>query len=396
MSTYLVNAAALGNLAAFYYYAYTPMQLPVGLLLDRYGPRKILSLACGCCVLGTYWFASTDTLMLAQLGRFLTGLGSAFAFIGVLKLATIWLPPERFGLVAGLTAALGTVGAMIGDDVMSYSVQVIGWRHTLTWAVVVGVLLSVLIYIYVRDNKHHSIHDKRKAMATANINWHGILEILKNPQMWIVGAMGCFIYLPTTVLGEMWGIPYLRSARHFTHMHAAFAVSFLFLGFTIGAPLWGYLSDRFHTRKLPFIFGSFFALVASLLLIYLHHLNFALASVLLFILGLSYSVQSLVFALANEHSPPRLAATSMAVTNMFVMLGGMLLQPLVGILLQLNEKVIPVVGHVHVYTNYAYSHALLVLPVGLVLCGFLSFILKETGGRPQYPRNFRFPPHHHK
>lgn len=398
MKAYSIDAASLGNLAAFYYYAYTPMQLPVGILLDRYGPRRILTVACACCVVGTCFFAVAHSLVIAQLGRLLMGFGSAFAFIGVLKLATIWLPPERFGFVAGMTAMLGTAGAMIGDTALSYAVQTIGWRETLYGAIAVGALIIILISVFVRDHVHHTIHDRRKAKATAGVNWLGIIAILKNRQMWIIGGMGCLIYLPTTVFGEMWGIPYLRDARHFSHMHAALAVSMLFLGFTCGSPTWGYLSDKFHTRRKPFIIGTLLALATTAVLIYIPHLSFALACGLLFILGLSYSVQALVFALAHEHSPPRLAATGMAITNMFVMLGGLLLQPMVGVLLDLYEVDKPVGNTIHhIYSNVAYSHALMIMPLGLIGCALLSLILKETGCKPQFPANYRLPHHtvHH-
>ena len=96
MAAYGITAGAFGNLMAIYYYAYTPMQLPVGMLMDRYGPRRILTAACAACAVGSYLFASSGHLSVAGVGRFLVGFGSAFAFVGVLKLATIWLPKERF------------------------------------------------------------------------------------------------------------------------------------------------------------------------------------------------------------------------------------------------------------------------------------------------------------
>ena len=89
MQAYHINATVFGNLAAFYYYAYTPMQLPVGILMDRYGPRRLLTFACLACALGSYLFAHAFHIELAQIGRFMVGFGSAFAFVGVLKLATI-------------------------------------------------------------------------------------------------------------------------------------------------------------------------------------------------------------------------------------------------------------------------------------------------------------------
>src|ERR1700722_8240175 len=128
MQAYHINATALGNLVAFYYYAYTPMQLPVGVLMDRYGPRRLLTFACLACALGSYLFAHAFHIEFAQFGRFMVGFGSAFAFVGVLKLATIWLPPRRFAMVSGLTTSLGMIGGMVGDIYLTSLVNQVEWR----------------------------------------------------------------------------------------------------------------------------------------------------------------------------------------------------------------------------------------------------------------------------
>lgn len=119
MRAFAISAAALGNLTAFYYYAYTPMQLPVGILMDRYGPRRLLVIAVLCCALGSYLFTQTSHIGIAQLGRFLVGFGSAFAFVGVLKLSALWLAPERFAFMSGFATTLGMLGAVIGDISLS-------------------------------------------------------------------------------------------------------------------------------------------------------------------------------------------------------------------------------------------------------------------------------------
>src|SRR6056297_3113727 len=104
---YHIKDEALGSLSAYYYYIYTPMQLLVGLLMDRYGPRRLLTLATISCVVGSIMFASTHQLYVAELGRLFIGFGSAFAYVGVLKLGTIWLPKRHFGTFTGLATALG-------------------------------------------------------------------------------------------------------------------------------------------------------------------------------------------------------------------------------------------------------------------------------------------------
>ena len=118
-----LSATGFGLLSSIYYFAYVPMQLPVGVLLDRYGPRRLLTFACLICVIGTLLFTGTTVFWIAATGRFLVGFGSAFAFVGVLKLATIWLPENRLAMVSGMTSALGAIGAMLGDNFLEIFVN---------------------------------------------------------------------------------------------------------------------------------------------------------------------------------------------------------------------------------------------------------------------------------
>ena len=146
-----INATQLGVFSAFYYYIYTPMQLPVGILMDRYGPRRLLTFATLICALGAYLFAGTNLLSVAELGRFLTGLGSAFAFVGALKVASIWFSPERFATIAGLATSIGMFGGLIGDNFMTLMVQFLGWKSTIIWTANLGLILALVIWLYMRE-----------------------------------------------------------------------------------------------------------------------------------------------------------------------------------------------------------------------------------------------------
>src|SRR3990172_1547193 len=146
-----ISAAALGNLSAFYFYAYTPMQLPVGVMLDKYGPRNVLTFAVLICALGAALFGFSTHYWGALAGRFMIGFGSAFAFVGVLKLASSWLPPDRFGFIAGLTTTLGMIGAMFGQNVLSVMVHQSGWQQTLIYSSIFGFLLVPIIWCVIRD-----------------------------------------------------------------------------------------------------------------------------------------------------------------------------------------------------------------------------------------------------
>ncbi|MFI4963460.1 MAG: MFS transporter, partial [Legionellales bacterium] len=211
---------------------------------------------------------------------------------------------------------------------------------------------------------------------------------IRNSQIWVNGFYGCLVYLPTTVFAELWGIPYLRHAHGLSSEAAGLANSLLFLGFTIGAPLMGFLSDILARRKFPMLIGALGAGCTMLVILYVPGLSESNIQVLMFFLGLLYSAQAIVFAVGRELSPGEAAGTAMAVTNMIVMLGAMLLQPLVGHLLDYSFLAThaqdmlasgsAVTNLKKLYTVYDYRFALSVIPIGIFIAAVLTFFLKET------------------
>ena len=380
-----LSATGFGMLSSMYYYAYVPMQLPVGVLLDRYGPRVLLTFACLLCVIGTFLFTATSIFWVAAAGRFLVGFGSAFAFVGVLKLVTIWLPENRLAMVSGMAAALGTIGAMLGDNFLGMFVEKLGWIKSLNITAVFGIGLVFVLWMGIHDKK-----GRYRQRGTVSSLKNGMIDlgiIIRNKQIWVNGMYGCLVYLPTTVFAELWGIPYLRHAHGLSEDAAGLANSLLFFGLTLGAPLMGYISDKLARRKLPMFIGAAGAAVVMSMILYLPGLKESNIHALMFLLGVLYSAQSIVFAVGRELSPGEAAGTAMAITNMIVMLGAMLLQPLVGRLLDFSliahqgdtSATGPAVDNVlKLYTLGDYQFALSIIPIGIVIAAILTFFLKET------------------
>lgn len=380
-----LTATGFGVLSSVYYYAYVPMQLPVGILMDRFGPRRLLTFACLLCVIGTLMFSQTVDYQIAIIGRFLVGAGSAFAFVGVLKLATLWLPENRLALVAGITSALGTVGAMLGDNLISTVVQHVGWQTTDLYTAIFGIVLIGVLWFGIHDHKRDL--KSGGTISTFKRNLIDLKIILRNKQIWLNGMFGCLVYLPTTVFAELWGIPYLAHAHAMTEGQAGFANSLLFCGFMVGAPLMGYTSDRIKCRKKPMIFGALGAAMMMMLILYMPNLTHPSIYILMFTLGLFYSAQAIVFAVGRELSPNEAAGTAIAATNMLVMLGAMFLQPLIGRLLDWSAWLQHSSQHVlskfpmQPITQYGpedYRLAMSVIPLGIVIAALLTLFIRET------------------
>ncbi|ATW01968.1 MFS transporter [Candidatus Legionella polyplacis] len=381
-----LSATGFGFLSVFYYCAYVPMQLPVGMLLDYYGPRLSLTVACFFCVIGTFVFSNTNIFWIAAVGRFLVGFGSSFAFVGVLKLATIWLPRDKLALIAGITASLGTIGAMIADNLLGELVIAVGWKRAVNFTALFGFFLAVMLWIGIRDKKQYRVSDN--LYLSFRKSFISLCVTICNKQIWVNGFFGCLVYLPTTVFAELWGVPYLVHACNFTQEEANFANSLLFFGFTVGAPLMGYISDRLRCRKIPMLFGASGAAIVMLIILYYPWLNKCSIDFLVFILGILYSVQCIVFVIGREIGSEEYSGTSMAVTNMIVMLGAMFLQPFVGNLLDLslslhtNKVFLSKIDNINsvkdLYTRIDYQFALSSIPIGIIIAVILAFFLKET------------------
>ena len=379
MREYHLTATEVGNLSACYYHAYVPMQILVGLLMDRYGPRRLLTAACLFCAIGTYLFAAGYNLQVAEIGRLCVGFGSAFAFVGALKLATIWLPPHRFAFISGAITCLGMLGAMTGDIVLRVLVDMLGWQVTIYASAFVGVILAFIIWIVVRD-----MNPVSRTYHADSLCFHGLiiglLSALKNPHIWLNGLIGFLLYLSLSAFAELWGISYLEQARGLSKTHAAYANSLIFLGWAIGAPLWGWFSDFIRLRRLPILIGSIFAFIVLSFLIYMPYLTVTEIDLLSFSFGLMCSAQVIVFAVCREVTSVRMAGTAIALTNMFVMIGGNFFQPIVGRLLDVKWMGTFSEG-VRTYSPAAYQYALSILPFSILLTIIALFFIRETYGR---------------
>ncbi len=132
MRDFAVGGALLGNLSAYYYYAYAGSQIPVGVLMDRFGPRRLVTLAAALAGAGSLVFVLADGLWLASIGRLMIGFGCAFSFVGALNYAALWFPPNRFATLSGWAQMLGVLGGIIGQAPLGYLVETAGRQPTVS------------------------------------------------------------------------------------------------------------------------------------------------------------------------------------------------------------------------------------------------------------------------
>ena len=385
MKTFQVSAAGFGIVSAFYFYAYAPMQLPAGLLFDRYGPRKLMTSALVLCAIGSFFFASTDSLFTASLGRFLIGIASAFSFIGVLVLVSRWFPPQQFALLAGIAQLMSSIGAIFGEMPLATLIEHVGWRQASFILAFIGLGLAVLTWFIIRDYPHQSTQTRPQRQFKEE--WHRLLSVCRRSYTWIIGAYSFTIWTPIAVFAALWGVPYLQQKYQVSVIVASGLCSMIWVGIGVGSPLLGWLSDRCYNRRLALGISSVFGLIATLILLYMPNVSIGWMYLVLFMYGFGAGGQTVSFAVVKDNNPPELVGTASGFNNLSVLLGGAIFQPLVGIILR-NSMGWYLVNDVPVYTVESYNRALVILPACfLISLLIVLFLLKES-----HPGN----PHHTK
>ncbi|MCF6316443.1 MAG: MFS transporter [Marinosulfonomonas sp.] len=347
-----------GTLASLFFWVYAPMQLVVGLMLDRFGARRLVPPAILVCSIGVVIFGTATSPMMAGIGRMATGLGASFAFVGSLYVVNHWFRPERFALLSGLVNAIGMLGTAVGAVMLTSAISANGWQNVFVSTGIAGSVLFVIALIFMRDAPHAPTNDKKTIgflvpLASAS----------KDGRIWLIALIGMLYYMPINVFGSLWGNAELSADHNLNPFQAETAVSSIFLGLAVGSVFAGWLSDRLGHRKWVIVIGAFLTAISFTLAIYVPSQSVALLSVLLFISGFFGGGQMLAFSIAKEGHPAAYSGTIIAFTNMIGIGGALLFQPLVGNIID--------------YDNGQFGLAMLTIPASLLAAGMLAMLLKE-------------------
>jgi MFS family permease len=251
MHDFHLHGMGLGHLAAVYFYAFVVVQLFSGVLLDRYSPRKVTSVAIGVAACGALMFACAHTLWLAVLARALIGVGVAFATVSYLKQASLYCGRSSAGWVSGLLATAVGLGALVGEAPIAYSTTQWGWRLTLVGCALLGGVIALLYWCCARDAKPVSVAPKPLRMDKKTLA--GV--VFKPCNLWLMLYSG-LAFSPLAVFSGLWGNGYLQVAYHLNSTQAAAYITLSFVGLGLGAPLFGYVSDRLQKRCVVMVCGT--------------------------------------------------------------------------------------------------------------------------------------------
>jgi len=331
------GGASLGGLAATYFYVYTVMQIPTGILADTLGPRRVVAIGGVIAGIGSILFGMADTLALASVGRLLVGLGVSVAFISMLKLNAVWFHDRHFATATGATILLGNLGSVLSAAPLAWALGFVSWRTVFVAVGLASLLLALLAWWFVRDHPGEaglpSLRelDGKAAHRAHEGHWYdGLLGVMKNratwPGLWVnMGLAGTLF-----AFGGLWAVPFLRDVYGMDRAQATDHTTLLLTGFAIGAFFIGTLSDRMGRRKPVMLAGAALYVLCWLPWLFGMPMGSMASHALFFVMGLAAPSFTLSWASAKEVNPPALSGMATSVVNVGAFLGTAILQPLVG------------------------------------------------------------------
>ncbi len=353
-----LNAQGMGHFAAFYFYAYMLMQFPSGLLLDRYPVRRILPLAIVVCALGLALMSQRQSLALAEAGRFLIGVGGAFSALGTMKCITLYFQPQQFSLAASLMMTFGMLGAVGGQAPLAYYMQHVGIEQGLQHCVLIGLILAGGMYAILSLSK-----PTKKISKTPIQLKQAIKRLLSSRQCWLISLYSGLAFMPISAFSGLWGVPFIQAKTGLSKVVASGLISYSLIGFAIGCPLSGTLSQKLKCRKPLMCLGTSLGLLFLCLTIWSPITQVSWLSLLLFLYGFFTSFFFISFTVIKEINPLTLSGAAIGFINTFDAIFGAISEPLIGHLVDQTKN---------------YPTALILLPLAMCISLILLTGVKES------------------
>jgi MFS family permease len=370
-----LSAMAVASLVGIFYWGYSPFSLVAGVAIDRYGPRRVVPFGAAAVGLGALLFGLGGSTA-ASAGRLLQGAGGAFALVGAVYVATRYFPASLAATLVGATQMFGMAGGAAGQFVVGPVIGA-GVKWSTFWIVmgIAGLAIGVLLYVLLPPEPQTGqggdwLKGAMRAMGT----------VFRNPQSILCGLIAGLLFIPTTIFDMVWGVRFLEEAHGFDYGSAVMRSSMVPLGWIIGCPLLGWLSDRIGRRR-PVIIAGGSVLLACLAWILYGPAGVLPPYLLGIVAGLASGAAMLPYTVIKEANPPEMGGTAAGVINFLNFTFSALLGPVFGFILRTVSGGAGTMELSHYQTTFQ------PLLYGVALAIVLTFVLKETGpaARPPAP-----------
>ena len=370
-----LDAAGISLLSSSFFYPYVLLQIPAGIILDRFGLLRVTTVSIFFVGLGCFLFSYSQSLFWAVFSRIILGAGSSFAFVSLLKSIKAYFSNEQFVFVLGLGETFSTLAVAFVNSWSSRATTSWGWRPTM---IIIGIFAWILCFLTFKAIKKGSNKGEDQSDKKDDFNFSvfkNLKEVVKNKHIWLCGVYCGFLFSLVTAFVSLWGVPFLQRSYGLGVVDATSCISMVYIGVGLASPLVAWLS-RFTGQLFFMLIGVVSSLVCFSLVLYFGPFELFYLKLLIFFMGVSVSVYQLAFTVATDGLNKKIEGTAIGLVNMLCMVGAPLLQPIIGIILTLF------VGEAfdgfEVYTAKQYKVALSVLTLGLFFSLFIAWYLIKT------------------
>lgn len=367
MEQFSIDASHFGIIAAFYYYGYAGMQIPVALLLERFETRYVVFSFATLCGLATLLFTFSDNWILACVSRFLVGAGSAAGFLSVSKVVSKWFPKSQYTRLIGFSFTIGLMGAIYGGKPINLLIETYSWQHIALVLAVLSLMIGVLALCILREPL--TLTEQKSSFTLTHFK-----SLITSPFIWCLAISNLLMVGALEGFSDVWGVPYLMLAYSLSKSDAAQLISYVFVGMLIGGPLLSYVSQKIGN----FTVISFCGMGMALIFIVMLHTTYYqewLLSCLFFSTGMLCCYQVIVFAAGADLVNAELLGVTIAFLNCINMLGGSFFHTIIGKSMDLFWTGTITVDGLKQYDLATYQSALLVIPGCALLGAVIASIL---------------------
>lgn len=378
MSTYNIGATAAGVLSSTFFYTFIILQVPAGILLDRFNIRYIITLASILCGIGCIIFGLAPNYTVAVLGRLLMGVGGTFGFLGVTKAVRLWYKKNQFALMIGLSELLANLVAAFGIGVATFFIVRFGWRGNMVAYGLIILVLSCFSFLFLRQ----PLNTKRPRTYSLSTRKQ-IIMVMRKRQCWLTCLYALCMFSIVTTFCALWGLPFLAKMYGLSNEMAGIGISIVFVGLAMGCPIIGFLVTIIGNVRRIMIVCSLLAAVTMVLLVFpMGNYTEKWLYLMMFLLGLFGSSYFLSFEKMKHLVHESVHGIALALCNMSAMMGALIFQPMIGFFLQMGAS--KAQGHQHpIYTASNYQHAIIIMIIILVTAFIISFFIKAKSELPK-------------
>jgi MFS family permease len=327
-----IGPEAMGGLSSAFFFAFAFSQIPFGILLDRYGPRRVVPAVASLAAIGAFVFASSDGVTGLTIGRALMGVGTAPVLMGSLVVGARWFPPDRFAAVASFFVAMGTLGALMATTPLGAVAEFAGWRGAFYIMGFVTLGCAAVAYLVVRDAPPGHPYYSRTPETLDKVA-RGLGEVLRNPQLKFVIAINSVGYAAVLAITALWGGPYLSEVYGLEPIARGNVLLLMTFGQVLGHLVYGRLDRILDTRKGLIVFGAMASITILLVLALSPGMPLWLLTGLFVLLGLISGYTVIITTHGRAIFPERLVGRGMSTNNTSVFLGAAVVQSLTGLLI---------------------------------------------------------------